>query len=71
MPGRDQQIETGFVYEIDTQSLSSDPEGKYLPVRRYAPATDESENGYGGSDTFGELSVCGGPDTLGDEDILL
>lgn len=71
MTARDQSLEDAFVTATDGSAMSSDPEWRYVPVRRFASSTEDTQDDYGGPDAYGGSDAYGGPDTFGAEDILL
>jgi hypothetical protein len=71
MTARDQSLEDAFVTATDGSAMSSDPEWRYVPDRRFSSVSKDTHDDYGGTDSFGESDAYGGPDSYGAEDILL
>lgn len=65
MTARDHSLEDAFMTATDGSAMSSDPEWRYVPVRRFAAVADDTQGDYGGPHAYG------GPDTFGADDILL
>jgi hypothetical protein len=71
MTARDHSLEDALLSVADGSAMSSDPEWKYVPVRRFATAADNTQGDYGGPDAYGGPDSYGETDTFGAEDILL
>jgi hypothetical protein len=57
MTARDQSLEDALLAVADGSTMSNDPEWKYVPVRRFAAVADDTQDDYGGPDTFGAEDI--------------
>jgi hypothetical protein len=71
MTARDHSLEDALLAATNGSTMSSDPEWKYVPVRRFAAVTKDTQDDYRGPDSYRGPESCGGPDSYGAEDILL
>ena len=53
MTARDHGLEDALLSVADGSAMSSDPEWRYVPVRRFTAVADDTQGDYGGPDTYG------------------
>ena len=71
MTARDHSLEDALLSVADGSAMSSDPEWRYVPVRRFASVADDTQGDYGRPDAYGGPDSYGENNTYGAEDILL